>query len=148
MVTGVMPAFEDGETVLPTADAPSPTPMVTSGALAAAPAAPPLPPASPTQAGTPGLGTGAPPVVEGVACHPDTGQPVDCQVLLAWKLEDRAESAKGTGFNRGVCGSRAILTGLTPQQLALGMAMRDACHQAAASRRRTSTWPYSHSSLW
>src|SRR5215831_15305994 len=60
--------------------------------------------------GAPGLGTGAPPVVEGVACHPDTGQPVDCQVLLAWKLEDRAESAKGTGFNRGVCGSRAILT--------------------------------------
>jgi len=135
MATGVMREFEDGETVLSTADAPSPTPMVTSGALAAAPpAAPPPSPAAPTQAGTAGLGTGAPPVVKGVVYHPDTGKSIDCQVLLAWKLEDRADGAKSAAFNREVGGSGSILTGLTPQQLTLGMAMRDACQQAAASR--------------
>jgi len=54
--------------------------------------------------------------------------------LLAWNFEDRADGAKSATFNREVGGDGAVVTGLTPQQLTLGMAMRDACRQASASR--------------
>ena len=89
MATGILRAFADSET------APSLTPMVTSGPLAA----PPPPPAPPTRPATTGLGTGAPPIV-----------------------------------NNEVAASDAIVTGLTPEQLTLGMAMRGACPQAMAGR--------------
>ena len=134
MGTGIVREFEDGQPVVSTADAPSAAPTITSAPLPVSPAPPPPPPAPPTQAGTAGLGAGAPPVIKGVVYHPESGKPVDCQVLLAWTLEDRGDGAKSAAFNREVGSSGAVLTGLTPQQLTLGMAMRDACRQASASK--------------
>jgi hypothetical protein len=34
--------------------------------------------------------------------HPGTGEVVDCNVLLAWKLEDRPDGVKSPAFNREV----------------------------------------------
>jgi hypothetical protein len=92
----------------------------------------PSPATAPPPGGTAGLG-GVPLIVNGIVYHPETGKSVDCSVLLAWKLEDRLDGVKSAAFNREVGGDRAAVTGLTPQQLTSGMAMRDACQQAAAT---------------
>ena len=64
--------------------------------------------------------------------HPGTGKVVDCNVLLAWKLEDRLDGVKSAAFNREVGGDGALSLGLTAQQLRTGLATRDACQRAAA----------------
>ena len=138
METGVAREFDESEPpAVMTVEAPPPPPppapvALTSVALPAAAAPPPA--TAPAAQGTAGLGTGVPLIVDGVVYHPDTGRRVDCQVLLAWKLEERSDAVKSAGFNREVGGDGAVLTGLTSQQLTTGMAIRDACQQATASR--------------
>jgi len=130
MGTGTAREFDDAEPVLVAVAPPPPPPPPPP------PLMPPMPAAagSPPPTGTAGLGAGVPLIVKGIVYHPDTGKPVDCQVLLAWTLEERSDGIKSAAFNREVGGDGAVLTGLTALQLTTGMAMRDACQQAGASR--------------
>ena len=105
--------------------------LMPNASLAAPPRSAPVAP-TPAAFGAAGLGGGVPLILNGVAHHPETGKAVDCQVLLAWKLEERSDGAKSAAFNREIGGNAAVLTGLTPQQRTAGMAIRDACQQTAA----------------